>query len=55
MSKILTKYMCWFCFGIFVEPKLMCFACFIFRKAIFTRIKAEQEEQRDQKRGKASV
>ena len=33
----------------FVEQKLMCFACYIFRKDIFTRIKTEKEEQKDQK------
>ena len=38
--------------GIFFEHKLMCFACFIFRKDIFTRKKTEQEKQKDQKRGK---
>ena len=37
--------------GIFVEHKLMCLACFIFRKDSFTRKKTEQEEQKDQKRG----
>ena len=44
--------MCWFCVGIFVEHKLICFVCFIFRKDIFTRKKTKQKEQKDQKRGK---
>ena len=30
----------------------MCFACFIFRNDMVTRIKTEQEEQKDQKREK---
>ena len=33
-----------FVMSIFVEHKLMCFVCFIFRKDIFTRKKTEQEE-----------
>ena len=48
-----TKDMYWFCFGIFVAHKLMCFACFIFRKDAFTRKKTEKEEQKDHKRGKS--
>ena len=39
---------------IFVEHKLMSFACFIFTKDVFTRKKTEQEEQKDQKRGKSA-
>ena len=31
----------------------MCFACYIFRLDIFTRMKTEQEEQKDQKRRKS--
>ena len=42
----------WFCIDILVEHKLMCFVSFIFRKDIFTSKKTEQEEQKDQKRGK---
>ena len=48
----LTKHMCLFCFGIFVEHKLMCFARFIFRKEIFPIIKTEQEEKRIRKEEK---
>ena len=46
--------MCWFCVGVFVEHKLMCFVCFIFRKNIFMGKNTEQEEQKDQKRGKSA-
>ena len=41
------------CMDTFVEHAIMCFVCFIFRKKIFTRKKVEQEEQKDQKRGKS--
>ena len=51
--KVFSKACRWLCMGIFVEHKLMCFVCFIFRKDIFTRKKIEQEEQKDQKRGKS--
>ena len=50
-SNCLIKYVCWFCFGIFVDHKIMCFACFIFRKDTHTRKETEQEEQKDKKRG----
>ena len=47
--------MCWLCMGIFVEHKLVCFDCFIFRTGISTTKKTEQEKQKlkigsDQKR-----
>ena len=42
----------WFCMTTLVEHKIMCFVCFIFRKDIFKRKKAELEEQKGQKRGK---
>ena len=40
-----------FGFRYFTETNL-CFACFNFRKDVFTRINKQQEEQEDQNRGK---
>ena len=51
MSKCLTKHMRWFCFGISVKHKLMCFA-YIFRKNTFTRNKTGQEEQKGSEKRK---
>ena len=51
MSKFFTKHMCWFCFGIFVEHKLMYFA-YIFRKDTFTRKKVGQEEKKGSEKRK---
>ena len=44
----------WLCMDVFVEHKFMWFVCSIFRKDISTRKKTEQEEQKDQKRGKST-
>ena len=52
--KVKTQHMRCFCVGVFVEHKLMCFVCFIFRKNIFMGKNTEQEEQKDQKRGKSA-
>ena len=51
--KYLAKHAADFVWAYLLNSKLMCFVCFIFRKGIFTRKKTEQEEQKDQKRGKS--